>query len=216
MELDNLKTIWQKHQAQAVIEQEKGEEEIRLLLQEKTKGTMKGLEMSFAKEIKYGRIVLYIALIYTIIDLWVDLNISSVSYFIFVLLGLVAMEVMYPYYKKKILKIKKNDDSLKQYLQDIISNLNNYIRLGKRLVIYLGLTTYPYLFLTIIISDKPEIFQDFKKAIIAITTIIVVAILLTGLVWIITKYLYKKFYQNHLNNLNSYLKQLEELESEQY
>lgn len=212
MELDNLKTIWKKHQAQTILEQEKGESEIQRILQEKTKGTMKSLEVSYTKEFKYGRIIIYLAILYSIYNLWADFGIASITLFVFETAMLALIESFYPYFKKKILKIKEKDDNLKDYIQDVIHNLSSYILFGKKLTFYLGLVCVPLMMFIAAFSEKPEILADTERTLKMLAFIFICSTILVALMWFLAKYLYEKFYRNHLNNLKSYLSQLEDLE----
>jgi hypothetical protein len=207
MELDDLKDIWKKTDADFL---RKNESEIALMLKGNSKSIVTKLKRSVWFELIFTIISGTALLIYALTLKSGALKWTSVS--------ILMVFVVYSfYYIKKLSLLNRFDhgENLKASLENLIENLTSYLRFYKRSYSML----YPVYFLLALLFGAIERgFNDFLTALAKPETIayliFLAAVFFFCSTWLVN-WLLKKLYGNHLDKLKNVLEDLHGYENQE-
>lgn len=201
MELDELKDIWKKTEADF---QPKAEAELAIMLKGNSKSIVAKLKRSVWFELIFTLIAGMILLIYALTLPSGALKWISIS----ILVVFVAYTF---YYVKKLMLLSRfaaTEDNLKATLEKLIENLTNYLKFYKRSYALL----YPvYFFVALVFVAIERGFDEFLNVMVKPKTIAYL-LLIAGLfffcsTWLVNWFL-KKLYGRHLEKLKNLLNEL--------
>jgi len=205
MELDELKDIWKKTEADF---QPKAEAELAIMLKGNSKSIVAKLKRSVWFELIFTLIAEIILLIYALTLPSGALKWTSVS--------ILLVFVVYTfYYIKKLMLLNRfsaTEDNLKATLEKLIDNLTSYLRFYKRSYSIL----YPVYFCVALVFVAIERgFDEFLNVMVKPKTIAYL-LLIAGLfffcsTWLVNWFL-KKLYGRHLEKLKNLLNELKSYE----
>lgn len=201
MELDELKDIWKKNDADF---RPRGEKELASMIKGNSKSIIDKLKRSVWFELIFTLVSGIILLIYALTLPSGALKWTSVS--------ILAIFVGYSfYYVKKLallVKFGRAEDNLKVNLETLIHNLNSYLKFYKRSYTIL----YPVYFALALIFGAIERGVDQFLTTLAQPRTIIYLVALAGIfyfasTWLVNWFL-KKLYGNHLERLKKVLSDL--------
>jgi glucan phosphoethanolaminetransferase (alkaline phosphatase superfamily) len=201
MELDELKDIWKKNDADF---RPRGEKELASMIKGNSKSIIDKLKRSVWFELIFTLISGIILLIYALTLPSGALKWTSVS--------ILAIFVGYSfYYVKKLsllMKFGRVEDNLKVNLETLIHNLNSYLKFYKRSYTIL----YPVYFILALIFGAIERGVDEFLNVLSQPRTIIYLVALAGIfyfcsTWLVNWFL-KKLYGNHLERLKKVLSDL--------
>lgn len=202
MELDELKDIWKKTDAEF---RPKAAAELASMLKGNSKSIVNKLKRSVWIELAFTMVAALILLVYALTLENGSLKWTSISI-------LVLFVVYSSYYIKKLSLLNKfnpAEDNLKGNLEKLITNLTSYLKFYKRSYTVL----YPvYFCLGLLFGALERGFKAFVTNLSQPKTIayllLIAALFYFCSTWLVT-WLLKKLYGNHLEKLKSTLRELE-------
>jgi glucan phosphoethanolaminetransferase (alkaline phosphatase superfamily) len=205
MELDELKDIWKKTEADF---QPKAEAELAVMLKGNSKSIVAKIKRSVWFELIFTLVAGMLLLIYALTLPSGALKWISIS----ILLVFVAYTF---YYVKKLMLLSQfaaTEDNLKATLEKLIDNLTSYLKFYKRSYSLL----YPVYFLVALVFVAIERGFDEFLNVMAKPKTIAYLLLIAGLfffcsTWLVNWFL-KKLYGRHLEKLKSLLNELKSYE----
>ncbi|MFZ6010142.1 MAG: hypothetical protein ACOYXT_07300 [Bacteroidota bacterium] len=198
MELDELKDIWKKNQAEFT---RKGETEIASMLKGSSRSIISKLKKSVWFELIFTIVAGLALLVYALTLPTGSLKWTSVS--------ILILFVVYSFYyvKKLLLLIRfgRADDNIKVSLEKLIANLSSYLKFYKRSYTIL----YPVYFCLGLLfvgieQGAEEFFNSLTKPKVIIYLAGVAGLFYACSTWL-TKWYLKKLYGNHLEKLSRLL-----------
>jgi hypothetical protein len=206
MELDDLKDIWKKTDADF---RPKAEAELALMLKGNSKSIVNKLKRNVWIELIFTQVAGLALLIYAL-----TLESGALKW---TFVSILVLFVIYTfYYIKKLTLLNRFQsaaDNLKGNLEKLITSLTSYLKFYKRSYTLL----YPvYFCLGLLFGAVDRGFEAFKSSLVQPRTIgwllVMAAVFYFSSTWLVT-WLLKKLYGNHLDKLKSLLQELNDVTS---